>query len=98
MADTLDPLSPSVNNSTQRMGVMHKLRWGFSRAVPLSRSNGEGKNSYKHSDCINFELKMIQLVVCTNSALKNLSLNHLNKPEHSVKENMVMKPTWHDVN
>ncbi|XP_075987445.1 solute carrier family 12 member 9 isoform X2 [Anticarsia gemmatalis] len=41
MAETLDPLSPSVNSSGST-GVMHKLRMRFSSRVPISRPPGEG--------------------------------------------------------
>ncbi|KAG6458835.1 hypothetical protein O3G_MSEX011076 [Manduca sexta] len=41
MADTLDPLSPNTTTSPGR-GVFNKLRMRFCRAVPISRSNGEG--------------------------------------------------------
>ncbi|XP_041983839.1 solute carrier family 12 member 9 isoform X2 [Aricia agestis] len=40
MAETLDPLSPSVNASPP--GLMHKLRSRFSRNTPMSRAPGDG--------------------------------------------------------
>lgn len=42
MADTLDPLAPSVNTSPTAVGLMRKLRMRFGRASPISGSSGEG--------------------------------------------------------
>lgn len=44
MADTLDPLAPSINHM-QPVGFIHKVRQRFTRAVPSSRSTGEGNKS-----------------------------------------------------
>lgn len=42
MAETLDPLSPSVN-SPRMPGIMNKLRLRFGRGAPSRTSAGEGK-------------------------------------------------------
>ncbi|XP_012553255.2 solute carrier family 12 member 9 isoform X1 [Bombyx mori] len=41
MAETLDPLSPTVNISP-RIGILQKLRTRFGRNVPINRNNSEG--------------------------------------------------------
>ncbi|XP_052745187.1 solute carrier family 12 member 9 isoform X2 [Bicyclus anynana] len=41
MADTLDPLSPSLNDSTSTTGLVHKLRLRFGRTSP-PRPPGDG--------------------------------------------------------
>ncbi|KAJ0171172.1 hypothetical protein K1T71_013371 [Dendrolimus kikuchii] len=42
MAETLDPLSPSVNAAPSPAGLVRKLRMRFGRAAPISRQSGEG--------------------------------------------------------
>lgn len=42
MAETLDPLSPSVNESTRPVGLMNQLRMRIGRSPPMSRSSGQG--------------------------------------------------------
>nr|XP_026492915.1 solute carrier family 12 member 9 isoform X1 [Vanessa tameamea] len=42
MADTLDPLSPSLNDSPNSSGLMHKLRLRLTRTTPPRSPSGDG--------------------------------------------------------